>query len=31
MALTDHFAGAFVRKNVVCVYDVTGTLWDSKV
>ena len=26
VALTDHFADAFVRKNVVRVYDVVATL-----
>ena len=29
--LTDHFAYAFVRENVACVYDVVATLWRSKV
>ena len=24
VAVTDHFADAFVRENVVCVYDVVG-------
>ena len=30
MALTDHFADAFVRENVACVFDVVATLWRSK-
>ena len=25
-ALTDHFADAFVRENVACVYDLVATL-----
>ena len=29
-ALTDHFAIAFVRENVACVFDVVATLWRSK-
>ena len=26
-ALTDYFTDAFVRENIVCVYDVVETLW----
>ena len=28
---TDHFADAFVRKNVVYSYDIVTTLWHTKV